>query len=149
MSKNWCICPKIGAPNFKTYKAYSVIIVNNIYAFLVKLYINPIQPKCDDFIFFFLDNPKYIALLLEIFTSQTMEEFNLLSDLDDVVNLSSNTLSDAEKSVLKYSLKFCPTPGEPHIGETRCNLDRFHCSLRLKCHFGKDHNHSLFFIFLV
>ena len=69
----------------------------------------------------------------------TMEEFNLLSELDNVVNLSNHTLSDAEKSVLKNGLKFCPTPGEPVMGETRRDLDRFHRSLRLKCHFGKDH----------
>ena len=61
-----------------------------------------------------------------------------LSDPENVVNLSDYALTDAEKSVLRNGLKFCPTPGEPHMGETRCDLDRFHCSLRLKCHFGKD-----------
>ena len=78
----------------------------------------------------------------ETFMSHTTQEFNLLSDLENAVNLSDHTLSDAEKSVLRNGLKFCPTPGQPHIGETRCDLDRFHCSLRLKCDFGKDQTPS-------
>ena len=80
---------------------------------------------------------------MKMVTSQTMEEFNRLSDLDNVVNLSNHTLSDDEKSVLKNGLKFCPTPGEPHMGETRRDLARFHRSSRLKFHFGKDHNQTV------
>ena len=76
--------------------------------------------------------------LLEAFASQAIEELNLLSYLDNVVNLSDYILSDAKKSVLINGLKFCPTPGEPHMGETRRDLGRFHRPLRLECHFGKD-----------
>ena len=75
---------------------------------------------------------------VDAFTNRTTQEFNHLSDPDNVINLSDYALTDAEKSVLRNGLKFCPTPGEPHMGETRRDLDRFHRSLRLKCHFGKD-----------
>ena len=71
------------------------------------------------------------------FIEKTKLEFHNLTDIDNVVNLSDYQLSDSEKSVLNHGLKFCPTPGEPHMGDIRRDLDRFHRSLRLKCHFGK------------
>ena len=37
------------------------------------------------------------------------QEFNHLSDPDNVVNLFDYALTDAEKSVLRNGLKFCPT----------------------------------------
>ena len=68
---------------------------------------------------------------VEAFTSQAIEELNLLSDFYNVANLSDHTLSDAEKTVLRNGLKFCPLPGEPHLGDTRPDLDKYHRSLRL------------------
>ena len=69
------------------------------------------------------------------FIKKTKLEFHNLADIDNVVNLSDYQLSD---SVLNLGLKFCPTPGEPHMGVIRRDLDSFHCSLKLKCHFGKS-----------
>ena len=54
--------------------------------------------------------------------------------LDNVVNLSDTPLTEIEKKVLSNGLKFCPTPGEPHMGDVRRDLDKFHRSLH---HFGK------------
>ena len=63
--------------------------------------------------------------------------YDNLPPLDDVVNLSDVSLTENERKVLSNGLKFCPTPGEPHMGDVRRDLDKFHRSLRLKHHFGK------------
>ena len=52
-----------------------------------------------------------------------------------VVNLSNTTLSQTETCLLEKGLNFCPTPGEPHLGEIRRDLDRFHRNLRIKTFF--------------
>lgn len=49
-----------------------------------------------------------------------------------VVNLSSYKLTQAEKSLLSKGLNFCPTPGEPELGDIRNDLDIFHRDLRRK-----------------
>ena len=54
-----------------------------------------------------------------------------------MVNLSDIPLTQNERKVLSNGLKFCPTPGEPHMGDVRRDLDKFHRSLRLKHHFDK------------
>ncbi len=60
---------------------------------------------------------------------------SLSSDLDvfgnTIVNLSSFQLESHDISLLKRGLTFCPTPGEPDMGELRNDLDRFHRSVRL------------------
>ncbi len=55
-----------------------------------------------------------------------------------VINLSSFQLSDHHISLLSKGLSFCPTPGEPDLGELRRDLDEFHRNVLLKSHFEKD-----------
>lgn len=49
-----------------------------------------------------------------------------------VVNLSSSPLSIDQTSVLAKGLNFCPTPGEPNLGDLKVDLDRLHRDLRRK-----------------
>jgi hypothetical protein len=49
--------------------------------------------------------------------------------------LSNHVLTDAQLSILEKGLKFCPTPGEPHMGNLRRDLDSFHRQLRLNVFF--------------
>ena len=43
-----------------------------------------------------------------------------------VVNLSDHALTADQRSLLELGLKFCPTPGEPDMGEIKKDLDIFH-----------------------
>ena len=52
-----------------------------------------------------------------------------------VVNLSRYTPSHSELSLLERGLNFCPTPGEPDMGDLRRDLDRFHRNLRINTFF--------------
>ena len=52
-----------------------------------------------------------------------------------VLNLSDHTLSSDELSLLEKGLNFCPTPGEPHLGDLRRDLDNFHRRLKIKAFF--------------
>ena len=55
------------------------------------------------------------------------------------MNLSNVSLSEAQLSLLSKGLKFCPTPGEPNMGDLRRDLDSFHRKLRWKSFFeNKD-----------
>lgn len=54
-----------------------------------------------------------------------------------VVNLSSHNLSQDQLNVLQKGLNFCPTPGEPLLGDIRRDLDRFHLSIRRRAFFQK------------
>ena len=56
-----------------------------------------------------------------------------LEQLDNVINLSDRQLTTIEKNILNKGLNFCPTPGEPDMGEIRRDLDRYHRSLRIQC----------------
>lgn len=55
-----------------------------------------------------------------------------------VVNLSSRPLSDDETYVLALGKGFCPTPGEPNMGEIKADLDRLHTKCRTKLFFDKS-----------
>ena len=52
-----------------------------------------------------------------------------------VINLSDYRLSRDELSLLDRGLNFCPTPGEPHLGDLRRDLDCFHRRLKIKAFF--------------
>ena len=54
-----------------------------------------------------------------------------------VVNLSDFPLNDDRKSLLSLGLSFCPTPGEPDMGEIKKDLDRLHRKMRVKSAFEK------------
>ena len=58
-------------------------------------------------------------------------------EIDNVVNLSDRPLTDTENKILNKGLNFCPTPGEPNMGDVRRDLDRFHRSLRIQCWLNK------------
>ena len=47
-----------------------------------------------------------------------------------ILNLSDKILSEPEKNLLLKGLKFCPTPGNPNIGELREDMDKLHKRLR-------------------
>ena len=64
-------------------------------------------------------------------------EFESLPLLDNVINLSDYPLSQSQKEILNKGLKFCPTPGEPQMGDLRKDLDKYHRSLRTHCYFSK------------
>ena len=53
------------------------------------------------------------------FQIKPTEEFIQKSNDRSVVNLSKYRLSVPELSVLRKGLTFCPTPGEPDMGEFR------------------------------
>jgi hypothetical protein len=52
-----------------------------------------------------------------------------------IVNLSDHVLTEDETSILSKGLNFSPTPGEPNIGETANDIDKFIRRLRLKLFF--------------
>ncbi len=60
------------------------------------------------------------------------------SDDNSVVNLSKHPLTEAQRSILSKGLTFCPTPGEPDMGELRGDFDKFHRRLKLYTHFNRD-----------
>ena len=51
---------------------------------------------------------------------------------------SQRNLSNSELSVLNKGLNFCPTPGEPDMGQLRRDLDGFHRNLRIKTFFNQS-----------
>ena len=52
-----------------------------------------------------------------------------------VINLSDYPLTSNERSLLERGLNFCPTPGEPHMGDLRRDLDQFHRRLKIRAYF--------------
>ena len=71
------------------------------------------------------------------FDEKVERELRSLPDLDNVINLSTYPLTNPQKEILNKGLKFCPTLGEPQMGDLRRDLDKYHRSLRLKCYFNK------------
>ena len=78
---------------------------------------------------------------MDVFLNKISEPLN--SDPSCVVNLSKHHLSDDELSVLNRGLNFCPTPGEPDMGNLRRDLDVFHRNLRIKTFFNETDNPSM------
>ena len=70
--------------------------------------------------------------------------FNKLNNTEytsGVVNLSSYSLTNTERSVLSKGLGFCPTPGAPDIGNLIQDLDEFKRKTRLHVFFsGNNEN---------
>lgn len=60
-----------------------------------------------------------------------------------VVNLSNHKLSISQLSLLERGLKFCPTPGEPHMANLRRDLDRFHRRLKWNVFFSNREGPSV------
>lgn len=54
-----------------------------------------------------------------------------------VVNLSGRTLTNTEIRVLSYGKGFCPTLGEPNMGEIKSDMDRLHSICRKRFFFQK------------
>jgi hypothetical protein len=54
---------------------------------------------------------------------------------NEIVNLSSYQLSEAEISVLRKGLGFCPTPNQPDISDLHTDTLGFIRKLRLAYHF--------------
>lgn len=54
-----------------------------------------------------------------------------------VVNLSKRPLTGDEMQVLSLGKGFCPTPGEPDMGEIKSDLDKLHRKCRTKLFFDK------------
>ena len=61
---------------------------------------------------------------------------------ETVVNLSDYSLTIPECNLLEKGLNFCPTPGEPNMGDLRRDLDSFHRNLRIRTFFDSD-SHSV------
>jgi len=55
-----------------------------------------------------------------------------------VVNLSNVVLTSVQNSLLEKGLNFCPTPGEPDLGQLAKDLEKFHISLKRKAFFESD-----------
>ena len=62
---------------------------------------------------------------------------NTTEDSNLVVNLSKHTLSQAQYSLLKRGLKFCPNPGEPDLSTYQADLNKFHLRIKRYLHFYK------------
>ena len=71
------------------------------------------------------------------FSALIDDHCNHLGDLDNVVNLSDKVLTAQEHEILNKGLNFCPTPGDPDMGEIRRDLDRYHRSLCIQCWVNK------------
>ena len=56
--------------------------------------------------------------------------------MNDIVNLSSYTLTNVEISVLSKGLGYCPTPEAPDIGNIIHDLDAFERRTRLQLFFS-------------
>lgn len=54
-----------------------------------------------------------------------------------VVNLSRRQLTTDEIKILSLGKGFCPTPGEPNMGEIKADLDRLHSNFRKRFFFHK------------
>ena len=68
----------------------------------------------------------------------------LVNEPPAVLNLSTHTLTANELSLLERGLNFCPTPGEPNLGDLRRDLDDFHRRLKIKAFFYPNNTSSAF-----
>ena len=68
--------------------------------------------------------------IIDTFLNKILEP--LAEEPPCVVNLSDYHLSNSELTLLEKGLNFCPTPGEPDMGQLRRDLDIFHRNLRIK-----------------
>lgn len=82
------------------------------------------------------DTKSDCKFLIDDFT-KSLKNVNL-EETVSVINLSNRVLSDTKISVLSLGKEFCPTPGEPNMGEIRSDLDRFHNNCRKTIFFSKD-----------
>ena len=78
---------------------------------------------------------------INVFRNKILKPFD--SPVHTVVNLSERHLSTAEHTLLERGLNFCPTPGEPHMGDLRRDLDSFHSNLRIKSFFEPERQTKL------
>ena len=58
-----------------------------------------------------------------------------IPDLYNVINLSDHMLTIPQLEILNKGLQLCQTPGEAQMGYLRLDLDKYHRSVCLKCHF--------------
>ena len=63
-----------------------------------------------------------------------------LDELDNVVNLSDRQLTEGEFNILHKGLNFCPTPGDPDMGEICRDLDKYYRSLCIQCWLNKKNS---------
>ena len=78
------------------------------------------------------------TMTCEIQDFRTLVEKELKTlPMENVINLSDYPLTESQRDILNKGLKFCPTPGEPQMGDLRKDLDRYHRSLRTHCYFSK------------
>lgn len=76
------------------------------------------------------------SLLVELFDSlESMIEVTHVDMTQTIVNLSSRILNPHEISLLQKGLNFCPTPGDPLMGNLVRDLDYFHDNFRWEYHF--------------
>lgn len=59
----------------------------------------------------------------------------VLPHRESVIKLSSKPLTNTQLQVLQRGLNFCPTPGEPKMGDLVRDMDNFHDNLRWDYHF--------------
>ena len=79
------------------------------------------------------DNNVYDCTVSDKFLNKISEPYD--KENKSVVNLSDYKLSNSEVSLLEKGLSFCPTPGEPDMGQLKRDLDTFHRNLRIKTFF--------------
>lgn len=95
--------------------------------------------------FFLADLVQQKCVILEnkTITDDLITKLDALLDIthvphpSQVVNLSNRVLNSHELAVLQKGLSFCPTPGEPKMGDLVNDLDYFHDNLRWE-YFFKD-----------
>lgn len=73
--------------------------------------------------------------LINTFNTRVLTE--TAPEPQSVVNLSSRSISQDELEILSLGKGFCPTPGEPNMGEIKSDLDRLHTKCRTKLFFDK------------
>ena len=92
-------------------------------------------------------DPPEIATIQGEQTNKTVEieflgkthKINTADPLErSVINLSDQTLTEDELSILRKGLKFCPTPGEPNMTEIHRDFKSFARRMRLKLFFNED-----------
>lgn len=80
------------------------------------------------------------SVSLMVNTFQTIVTSERAPEPESVVNLSSRPMSQNEIKILSLGKGFCPTPGEPNMGEIKSDLDRLHTKCRTKLFFDKLEN---------
>lgn len=82
---------------------------------------------------FIEDNKDSLSKLQNL--ANSLIQSTTLPHQQSVINFSSKPLTDTQLRILQKGLSFCPTPGEPRMGDLVRDMEYFHDNLRWDYHF--------------